>query len=32
MPTMNVFFIARDYSKADTVSRIVNWWRTVNYG
>ncbi len=32
MPTMNVFFIAQDRGKADTISRIVDWWKTVNYG
>ena len=32
MPTMNVFFIARDYGKGDEVTRIVDWWKTVNYG
>ena len=32
MPTQNVFFIARDHSKADQITRIVDWWKTVNYG
>lgn len=32
MPTMNVFFIARDTGKSDTVARLVDWWKTVNYG
>jgi hypothetical protein len=32
MPTMNVFFIAQDRGKGDTIPRIVDWWKTVNYG
>ncbi|HYK33123.1 MAG TPA: hypothetical protein VEV63_14235 [Streptosporangiaceae bacterium] len=32
MPTMNVFFIGRDYSKADQITRLVTWWTKVNYG
>lgn len=32
MPTMNVFFIARDTGKGDQITRLVNWWKTVNYG
>ncbi len=32
MPTMNVFFIARDKGNGDQITRIVTWWKTVNYG
>jgi hypothetical protein len=32
MPTMNVFFISQDRGKGDTIPRIVDWWKTVNYG
>jgi len=32
LPTMNAFFISQDRVKTDPISRIVNWWKTVNYG
>jgi hypothetical protein len=32
LPTMNVFFLARDHDKADQITRLVDWWTTVNYG
>jgi hypothetical protein len=32
MPTMNVFFIGRDTGKGDQITRIVTWWKTLNYG
>ncbi len=32
MPTQNVFFIAQYHVKGGTISQIVDWWKTVNYG
>lgn len=32
MPTQNVFFIAQYHVGGGTITQIVNWWKTVNYG
>ncbi|HEY3902897.1 MAG TPA: hypothetical protein VGM14_03175 [Streptosporangiaceae bacterium] len=32
MPTQNVFFIAQYHVAGGTLSNIVSWWKTVNYG
>jgi hypothetical protein len=32
LPTMNVVFIARDGGQGDAISRVIDWWKTVNYG
>jgi hypothetical protein len=32
MPTQNVFFIAQYHVKGGTLTNIVDWWKTVNYG
>ncbi len=32
MPTQNVFFIAQYHKTGGTLTKIVDWWKTVNYG
>ncbi len=32
MPTQNVFFIAQYHVGGGTLTKIVDWWKTVNYG
>jgi hypothetical protein len=32
MPTQNVFFIAQYHVAGGTLTQIVDWWKTVNYG
>jgi hypothetical protein len=32
MPTQNVFFIAQYHVSDGTLTNIVDWWKTVNYG
>jgi len=32
MPTQNVFFIGQDQATGSTLTTLVNWWKTLNYG
>ncbi|HET7017033.1 MAG TPA: hypothetical protein VFI65_24125 [Streptosporangiaceae bacterium] len=32
MPTQHVFFIGQYHLAGGTITKIINWWKTVNYG